>query len=120
MNVYNRKAMNAYDEGRDDYIANHNKYKYNLLYEHKKLLLFEPVQETFDSGETSFDSYFDNSTYIITCDKSLVFEKEQKFEIFYDESCEKIRRTLQCFAVREFSNAHNDWSLRKIMLKPFN
>ena len=119
MNVYDKADTSAYDEGRDSYISNPYNYEVEPLYKMKKLLLIEPVQETYDSGEESFDSYL-NDTYIITCDKTLRFEKEQKFEIFYEKKATSPSRILQCFEVREVSSAYNQWSIRKIMLKPFN
>lgn len=119
MNVYNKDQSNAYDEGRDTYISNAGKFKYNLLYKNVKLLLNRPVQELYDSGTESFDSYM-NDTYIITCDKKLVFQEKQKFEIFYDKLQKKPVRVMQCFEVREFSNSYNQWSVRYVMLKPFN
>mgnify|MGYP003197845604 CR=1 FL=1 len=119
MNVYDKAEKNIYDEGRDNYISNATKFSKEPRYRKKKLLLYEPVQETFDSGVESFDSYM-NDTFILTCDKSLVFEKEQKFEIFYDKLAITPQRVMQCFEVREISNSHNQWSVRKIMLRPFN
>ena len=119
MNVYNKDESNEYDEGRDTYISNPGKFKYNLLYAKVKLLLNRPVQELYDSGRESFDSYMED-TYIITCDKALVFEEKQKFEIFYDKTQEQPVRVMQCFEVREFSNSYNQWSVRHVMLKPFN
>lgn len=119
MNVYNKDEATVYDEGRDNYISNPGKFKYNLLYEKKKLLLNRPVQMVFDSGRESFDTYLED-LFIITCDKKLVFEKEQKFEIFYDKHQTTPVRVMQCFEVREYSNAYNLWSVRHIMLKPFN
>lgn len=119
MNVYDKDESTVYDEGRDDYVSNPGKYKYNLRYDRIKLLLNRPVQETFDSGEESFDSFLED-TYIITCDKSLVFNKLQKFEIFYNKTQKEPVRVMQCFEVREFSNSYNQWSVRHIMLKPFN
>lgn len=118
MNVYDKKESNIYDEGRDNYISNVNKFDEEPRYKKIKLLLNRPVQESFDSGEESFDSYI-NDLYIITCDKSLVFEKEQKFEVFYDKKAEVPVRVFQCFEVREFSNAYNKHSTRHIMLKSF-
>lgn len=119
MNVYDKDEPTDYDEGRDNYISNPGKYKYSLLYNRIKLLLNRPVQELFDSGVESFDSYMED-TYIITCDKSLVFNKLQKFEIFYDKLQKEPVRVMQCFEVKEFSNSYNQWSVRHIMLKPFN
>lgn len=119
MNVYDKAESNAYDEGRDSYISNPGKYNTKPRYEKIKLLLNDPVQEVYDSGTESFDSYI-NDLYIITCDKSLIFEKEQKFEVFYDKKATVPNRVLQCFEVREYSNSYNKWSVRHIMLKPFN
>ena len=119
MNVYNKAESTEYDEGRDTYISNPYNYNVEPLYKKKKFLLFDPVQETFDSGESSFDSWL-KDTYVLTCDKSLKFEKEQKFEVFYDKRSTKPNRVFQCFEVRELSNSYNQWSIRKIMLKPFN
>lgn len=119
MNVYNKLESTMYDEGRDDYISNHGKFSQTPLYSKIKLLLNRPVQETYDSGNDSFDTYMED-LFIITCDKTLTFEKEQKFEVFYDKNDSKPQRVFQCFEVREFSNSHNKWSTRHIMLKPFN
>ena len=119
MNVYDKDEPTVYDEGRDIYISNPGKYKVKPRYDRIKLLLNKPVQETFDSGEESFDSFLED-TYIITCDKSLVFNKLQKFEIFYNKTQKEPVRVMQCFEVREFSNSYNQWSVRHVMLKPFN
>lgn len=119
MNVYNKDEPTVYDEGRDNYISNPGRFKYSLLYEKEKLLLNHPVQMVFDSGRESFDNYLED-LYIITCNKRLIFEKEQKFEIFYDRFQKEPSRVMQCFEVREYSNAYNLWSLRHVMLKPFN
>lgn len=120
MNVYDKAQPTIYDEGRDNYISNTSKYTDGTLrYNKIKLLLNKPIQEVFDSGAESFDTYLDD-IYIITCDKSLVFEKEQKFEIFYQKKDKTPLRVMQCFEVREFSNAFNQWTTRHIMLRPFN
>lgn len=119
MNVYDKEESNEYDEGRDTYISNANKFSTTPRYAKKKLLLYNPVQKLFDSGAQSFDSYMDEP-YIITCDKSLVFQEKQKFEIFYNKNDEQPRRVMQCFEVREYSNSFNQWSIRHIMLRPFN
>lgn len=120
MNVYDKAAPTEYDEGRDNYISNLGKYNDSTLrYKKIKLLLNRPVQEVFDSGINSFDTYLED-LYIITCDKSLVFEKEQKFEIFYTKQDTEPQRVMQCFEVREYANAFNQWTTRHIMLKPFN
>lgn len=120
MNVYDKAASTIYDEGRDNYISNLGKFNDSTLrYNKIKLLLNKPIQEVFDSGYESFDNYLED-IYIITCDKSLVFEKEQKFDIFYKKSDTVPVRTMQCFEVREFSNAYNQWTTRHIMLRPFN
>jgi len=119
VDVYDKRQMNEYDEGRDDYISNSSYYNQTPTYSKIKLLLNKPVQETYDSGEESFDSYMQD-LYFITCDKSLVFDKKQKFEIFYNKTDETPQRVFQCFEVREFSNSFNLWSTRFIMLKPFN
>lgn len=124
MNVYDKQQSDEYDEGRDTYISNHGKYNSEPTYKMVKLLLNRPVQELYGSGEESFDTYMDE-TFIITTDRNLVFDKEQKFEIFYDKAKQfrpepKPARVMQCFEVREYSNSHNQWSIRHVMLKPFN
>ena len=119
MNVYNKVESDAYDEGRDTYISNVNKFEDKPLYEKKKLLLNKPVQLAFDSGENSFDTYLED-LFIITCDKTLVFNKGQKFEVFYNKKDKVPQRVFQCFEVREYSNSYNQWSTRHIMLQPFN
>lgn len=119
MNVYDKAQPSIYDEGRDNYASNKNKYNNEARYKKIKLLLNEPVKESFDSGEDSFDTYI-KDIFILTCDKNLVFNKEQKFEVFYDKDAKTPQRVFQCFEVREISNSYNKWSVRKIMLKPFN
>lgn len=119
VDVYDKSEPTDYDEGRDSYISNVSYFNQEPLYKRQKLLLFDPVQETFDSGAESFDSYMQD-IYILTCDKKLRFEKEQKFEVFYNKKDTKPKRVFQCFEVRELSNAYNQWSIRKIMLKPYN
>ena len=95
-------------------------YEYGFeQYEKKKLLLNKPVQLAFDSGENSFDTYLED-LFIITCDKTLVFNKGQKFEVFYNKKDKVPQRVFQCFEVREYSNSYNQWSTRHIMLQPFN
>lgn len=119
MDVYDKESSNEYDEGRDTYISNVNKYSKKPRYSKKKLLLNKPVQMQFDSGVDSFDTYLED-LYIITCDKTLVFNAGQKFDVFYDKKDSKPQRTFQCYEVRELSNSYNQWSLRHVLLKPFN
>lgn len=119
MNVYNKSEGNLYDEGRDDYISNPSYFNEEPIYSKIKLLLNRPVQETFDSGETSFDSYMED-LFILTCDKTLVFDKKQKFEVFYRKTDKEPVRVFQSFEVKELSNAFNQWSIRKILLEPYN
>jgi hypothetical protein len=119
MNVYDKKAPNTYDEGRDNYISNTGKYDIEPTYKRAKLLLYDPVQETFGSGRESFDTYI-NDIYILTCSRKYNFKKEQKFEIFYNRKAKVPQRVMQCFEVKEISNSFNEWSIRKVMLKPFN
>lgn len=119
MNVYAKEEMTEYDEGRDNYNSNPYHYSQTPKYEKIKLLLNKPVQELYDSGENSFDSYMED-TYIITCDKTLVFEEKQKFEIFYDKKSITPVRVMQCFEVKEFANSSNTFTTRHVMLKPFN
>lgn len=119
VNVYDKLESTDYDEGRDNYISNPNNFSLTPRYKKIKLLLYPPVKETYDSGRDSFDSFM-TDVYILTCDKSLVFNEKQKFEIFYDKCAKEPQRVFQCFEVKELSNAYNQWSIRKIMLEPFN
>ena len=119
VNVYDKEESDEYDEGRDDYVSNPYKYNVQPKYYKIKLLMNNPVQETYDSGQESFDSYM-NDVYFITCNKELELSKLQKYEIFYNKCSNTPDRVMQCFEVREFSNAYNKWSVRHIMLKPFN
>lgn len=119
VNVYDKKEGDAYDEGRDNYISNPNNFCYIPRYNKIKLLLYPPVKESYESGKDSFDTYIED-IYILTCDKTLVFNKKQKFEIFYDKFAKEPQRIFQCFEVKELSNAYNLWSIKKVMLEPFN
>ena len=119
VNVYDKLEMTEYDEGRDSYISNSFSFNDEPTYSKIKLLLNVPVQETYDSGEDSFYTYMQD-IYFLTCDKKFVFNKEQKFEVFYDKKDSKPQRVFQSFEVKEISNSYNQWSVRKIMLKTFN
>ena len=119
VDVYDKLESDTYDEGRDTYISNVLKFNKTPTYSKIKLLLNRPVQLVFGSGEDSFDNYMED-LYFITCNKSLVFKKKQKFDIFYDKKDSIPQRTMQCFEVREYSNSYNQWSTRHIVLQPFN
>lgn len=119
VNVYDKLEPTEYDEGRDNYVSNPYHFSTQPTYAKIKLLLNRPVQEVFSSGEESFDSYM-NDLYFITCNKSYQFNKLQKFEVFYDKTQNSPVRTFQCFQVKEFSNAFNKWTVRHIILQPFN
>jgi hypothetical protein len=123
VSVYNKDDATNYDEGRDIYASNANKFKFNPLYIKKKLYVYDPIQEAYSSGQSAqgetFDSYIEDC-FILTTDKKLQFKEEQKFELYYSKKSKIPNRVMQCFEIKEISSVKNSKSIRKVMLKPFN